>query len=604
MDFTRLIDYSHRVASALRLSGVKPGCVVGVYGSRSIDSIVAQLGVLRAGAIILNLDPNLPDERLRYLIADTSPTVLITPDETDQSAAETRLGLSSISIASCLERPANAAPHTEPVDAAGDVACIMYTSGSTGAPKGVRLAHQGILRLAAPNDTLQLGPQTVFLHAAPLAFDAHLLEVWCTLASGGAVAILPDPVPSLAQIGDVIAQHNVNTAWLTAGVFHLMIDENLEGLKPLRVLAAGGDVLSPRHVGQLLDAHPHIRLVNGYGPTENSIFTTCHVIERADVSPDATIPIGKAVRGTTLHVLDEHMRPVPDGQLGQLCVTGEGVAQGYHNQTQLTDPVFVSDPFDPSGRGRMYLTGDVVRRRPDGVVEFKGRNDRQIKIDGKRLELDEVENLLRQDRRVGDAAVISVEASNGKKRLAAYVTPAQDCHTRDFGELRADILRAFRDRAELHMVPAALTVMAAFPLTSSGKINRRSLPLPAELQRPAQTEQSSNATIASGDFEAVVADVWANVLDRAQVDRQTRFFDLGGTSMDAMRVHAELCKRLDQSIPISVLFDCATIAQFGAYLRGDSVTSTTRSQSQSRGARQASAMQRLRERRLEQRSSQ
>ena len=269
------------------------------------------------------------------------------------------------------------------------------------------IPHRGIVRLVSDCNFVNLGPEEVILHLAPLSFDASTFELWGALLNGGKLAIVPAPHPSLDDIAEAIRVNGVTTLWLTAGLFHLMVESRLDGLQPLRQLIVGGDVLSPPHVAKALKALPSCRIVNGYGPTENTTFTCCYTIPQSP-PPSGPIPIGSAIQGTTVYVLDADRRPVPVGEEGELYAGGAGVALGYLNQPELTAEKFVEDPFAPRTGARLYRTGDRVRQRPDGTIEFLGRVDRQIKLNGKRIELDAIEAHLRAEETVQDAAVIPV----------------------------------------------------------------------------------------------------------------------------------------------------------------------------------------------------
>ena len=318
--------------------------------------------------------------------------------------------------------PSRAAASAEPAIGANDLAYVMYTSGSTGSPKGVMIPHRGIVRLVSGCNFVGLGPDEVILHLAPLSFDASTFELWGALLNGGKLVIVPAPHPSLDDIAEAIRVNGVTTLWLTAGLFHLMVESRLDGLQPLRQLIVGGDVLSPPHIAKALKALPSCRIINGYGPTENTTFTCCYTIPQ-NPPPSGPIPIGSAIQNTTVYVLDADRRPVPVGEEGELYAGGAGVALGYLNQPELTAEKFIEDAFAPQTGARLYRTGDRVRQRPDGIIEFLGRVDRQIKLSGKRIELDAIEADLRSEETVQDAAVIACVDPAGRRSLAAFVTP-------------------------------------------------------------------------------------------------------------------------------------------------------------------------------------
>ena len=430
------------------------------------------------------------------------------------------------------------APAFAPPDEDADQpAYVMYTSGSTGTPKGVVAPCRGVLRLVLDADFLSLTAEDVVLQAAPLGFDASTLEIWGALLNGGTLAILPDAVPSLDAIGDAIGRHGVTVAWLTSGLFHAMVEQRVSALAPLRQLLAGGDVLSPSHVAAALAALPDTTLINGYGPTENTTFTCCYRIPR-DHPADAPVPIGRAIRGTDVVILDEDGQPVPPGQEGELCAGGDGVALGYLNRPELT-----ARAFRPGPDGRvLYHTGDRARLRADGVVEFAGRTDRQVKIRGKRVALDDMEAELRREPGVQDAAILM-----DGTRAVATVTGAVDGTT---------LRRSLLGRLPEHMVPAAITVLAAMPLTANGKLDRKALGARPTALTPTFSQK-----------EREISGVWRQVLGRDDLPVDANLFDGGASSIDVVRAHAAM---VDAGLPVALtdLFAYPSIASLASYLTG------------------------------------
>ncbi len=472
LTFAQLDAQSDQLSRVLAKHGVRAGDRVAVVAGRSIETIVALAAILKAGAAYLPLDPSIPRDAQRFTLQDAQPAlVLLGP------GAETFEGFSCIGLEKALDAAA-----AEPALPAGvaiapsDPAYIMFTSGSTGQPKGVIVPHRAIVRLVCGADFMSLSADTAMLHAAPLAFDASTLEIWGPLLNGGRVAILPDAVPSIDAIAAAIRDQGVNTAWLTAGLFHLMVDERPDALLPLTQLLAGGDVLSPPHVRKALALLPHCRLINGYGPTENTTFTCCYTIPHQGWGGGA-IPIGDAIAGTSVHILSDDFSPVAGGEEGQLCAGGPGVALGYLNRPELTAEKFVPDPFSAEPDARLYLTGDYARRRPDGALEFLGRRDRQIKINGVRVELDGIEQALRDDPRVAGAAVALAIGSQPVKRIVAFLKPAASPLPQDF-EPKAFITAVLAD-LKLHFppqtIPSSAVVVSDLPLNANGKIDRARL---------------------------------------------------------------------------------------------------------------------------------
>ena len=557
LSYAQLAARADAVASQLAARGVGAGDRVGLYANRSADAIAAILGVLRSGAAYVPLDTSYPASLLRYIYEDSAPAAMLVDASLVKPGAPGFWSGEALMLGATAQGAAPAVPPRMPSPA--DPAYVMYTSGSTGRPKGVLVPHRAVLRLVLGNDYAQLGPEEVILQLAPLSFDACNLEIWGALLNGGRLAILADPYPSLADIGAAIAAETVSTLWLTAGLFHLMVDHNLAGLAPLRQLIAGGDVLSPPHVVRALRALPGCRLINGYGPTENTTFSCCYTIPH-DYDGQTPLPIGRAIRGTDTYVLDEQQQPLVAGSEGELCVGGEGLALGYLNRPELTARAFVSNPQRPLER--LYRTGDRVRLRVDGNLEFLGRTDRQVKINGKRVELDEIEARLRATGLVQDAAVVAESAgSGGQRRIVAFVTAAG---------ARIDpeaLRRALRAELPDFMQPAAITQLPALPLSPTGKVDRARLP------HLASRESEVKGRAAQGATEALLLEVWKRVLGRNEVGVEDNFFDLGGTSLGLMEVHASIARSLASDLTVIEMFQYPRISALAARLAQSSVTS-------------------------------
>ncbi len=424
LKYAELNARANRLAHHLRGFGVGPEITVGVCLERGLEAVVAILGILKAGGAYLPLDPTYPQERLDAMLEQAAPPVVLT-----DSRLEDRITYSFAQILHVDEFPtllegerSDNPPHRA---APGHLAYIMFTSGSTGEPRGVPVTHRNVVRLVKETRFARFDAEETFLQFASLSFDASTLELWAPLLNGGRLAVFPPGLPSLAELGRFIEQQGVTSLWLTASLFHLMAEEQRPSLRGVRQLLAGGDVLSPRHVAQVLADHPTLTLINGYGPTENTTFTCCNTLRSGD-SVGHTVPIGRPISNTRAYILDEHLRPVPMGVPGELYAGGDGVARGYLKRPELTAERFVPDPFSATPGARLYRTGDLVRWRPDGSIEFLGRVDRQVKIRGFRIEPAEVEARLLDHPAVHQAAVVVRERTEGDKRLLAYVAADPD----------------------------------------------------------------------------------------------------------------------------------------------------------------------------------
>jgi amino acid adenylation domain-containing protein len=536
-----------RLARHLRGLGVAAGTRVGVCLDRGPELVAATLAVLRAGGAYVPLDPAYPAERLGWMLEDAAVPVLVT----DSRLAAALPPHAARTVLLDAEAAAVAAESAGPIAVGTDaesVAYVMYTSGSTGTPKGIEVPHRGIVRLVRGQDFVSIHPSDVFLQLAPASFDASTLELWGPLLNGARLAIHPPGPPSPESIGRAVAAHGVTVLWLTAGLFHLVVEQRIGALRGVRQLLAGGDVLSVPHVRRVLAELPGTALINGYGPTENTTFTCCHPV--AALAEDAaSVPIGRPVAGTRVYVLDAEMRPVPAGVPGELYAGGAGLALGYLSRPALTAEKFVASPFVAGER--LYRTGDRVRWLADGAIEFLGRVDAQVKIRGFRIEPAEIESVLLTHPRVAEAAVVVREDRPGDRRLVAYaVGGAPD-------ELRAYL----RARLPEYMVPAAVVAVDALPLTANGKVDRGALPAPAWVDEEAYVAPRTPT-------EAALAAVWAPLLGVERVGARDDFFALGGHSLLAARAVSALREALGVELPLRALFETPVLGELAAAIDG------------------------------------
>ena len=545
--YAQLAARADRIGSWLLARGIGRGKTVGLFAQRSVDTIAAILGILKAGAAYVPLDPGYPKRLLQYIYEDSKPSAMLVQDSLLAGRPQDVFWTGeALSLGADRDLPGTTAawPEIGP----DDVAYIMYTSGSTGRPKGVLVPHRAVLRLAIDNDFATVGPDEVILQMAPLSFDASTFEIWGALLNGGKLAVVSNPYPSLDDIAAEIARHGVTTMWLTAGLFHLMVDNNLDGLKPLRQLLAGGDVLSPPHIVKALRALPGCRLINGYGPTENTTFSCCYTVPR-DYNGAGALPIGRPIRQTEALILDESLRPVAVGTEGELYVGGMGVALGYLNRPELTAERFIPHPLNPNSSSLVYKTGDRVRMRADGNVEFLGRLDRQVKINGKRVELDEIEARIRATGLVQDAAVVCPPGTVGHRVIIAFVTAA----TKDSVDVER-LRRVLRDDLPDFMVPSSINQLESFPLSPTGKVDRARLPAVLPAHTDIRGRAPSNAT------EASLREIWRKVLGTNAVGVDDNFFDLGGTSLGLMEVHANIKRSMTSDITVVEMFQYPRIS--------------------------------------------
>ncbi|CAA9260066.1 MAG: hypothetical protein AVDCRST_MAG41-2326 [uncultured Corynebacteriales bacterium] len=540
--YGELVARADRVAGGLAGLGVGPGSTVGVRLPRSVDFVVAALGVLTAGADYLPLDPAYPAERLRMMTATAGCRTVLG----DGPGALPLAGVTG---------PLDVRPRVHPED----LAYTMFTSGSTGTPKGVLVTHRGVLRLVREPNVPRLGPDEVVLHLSSTSFDAATFDIWGALANGARLAVAPPGRLSATDVGELVRRHGVTVALLPTGLFHLMVDERASDLAGVGQVLPAGDVLSAAHARRFAAAAPRSRLINMYGPTEVTVATTYH--EVGDPAGD-DVPIGRPVAGTYVRVLDRDLAEVPPGTVGQLYAGGTGLARGYAGDPGLTADRFVPDPL-AAGR-RLYATGDLVRQDPDGTLRFAGRVDDQFKKRGFRVDPAEVEAALRADPAVRDAVVVGTGDSAETRRLVGCLLPAA-------GAAPDGLAAAVRDRVAgvlpEHLVPDGWLVLDAFPLTVNGKVDRAALRAAAGAGPGPGTEPGR----ALDPQEAELAAIWREVLGVDAVGPDDDFFALGGQSLLASKVISHARRRLGVSLSMAAVFDAPTLGELAAVVRGQAV---------------------------------
>jgi aspartate racemase len=439
---------ANQLAHYLRGLGVGTDVLVGLCMQRSVDMVVAILGILKSGGAYVPLEPSYPSQRLAFMLEDTQAPVLLT-----EAALREQLPPFQGRVI-CVDRDwARIAqePKTNPspLTTAHSLAYVMYTSGSTGVPKGVAVPHRGVVRLVRGANYVDFGPEHTHMLLAPISFDASTFELWGALLNGAKCVVFAERVPSSQSLGRALREHGITTLWLTAALFNTVVDEAPDILAGLKQLLTGGEALSVPHVRRALARLPETALINGYGPTESTTFTCCYRIPRPLPESLTSVPIGRPISNTQVYVLDADRNPVPIGVPGELYIGGDGLARGYINQSGLTEERFVANPFIGDADARLYRTGDRVRYLADGNIEFLGRLDDQVKIRGFRIEPGEIQATLLQHPAVNEAVVVARSDDNGCK-LAAYVVPRSTNPPAPM-----DLLAFLRLRLPDYMVPSA-----------------------------------------------------------------------------------------------------------------------------------------------------
>lgn len=546
---------SDAIAVALRARGSRPGASIGLCMERGTEAVAAMLGVLKAGCAYVPLEPSDPQQRLETMLRRAAVSLVIADDTYVSRLPE---GIERLSVREIGEEAENHSHRT--VDTFSEMtAYVMFTSGSVGEPKGVAVPHRAVVRLVRDTSYIPFGPEQVFLLLAPLGFDASTFEIWGPLLNGAKVVIYPEPVPTAAGLESVIREYGITVCWLTAGLFHQFLADRPGCLADLPWVLAGGDVVQPEAVQRLLALPGNRTFVNGYGPTENTTFSCCFPVRDSDAIVE-TVPIGPPIAKTTCYVLDADYQPVPTGVAGELFVGGDGVAHGYVGCSDLTAERFVPDPFRGQAGARMYRTGDRVRERPGGDLEFLGRLDRQVKIRGHRIEPSEIEMTLLRHPAVAQAAVAVTEDPHVGRRLVAYWVPCSDGV--DPNELQGFLA----DRLPATMMPSATVRLEGLPLTRNGKVDYSRLPLVA----PEPAREISTGAAFVTDTELRVAEIWRLTLGRTDVRPDENFFDAGGHSLLLLRVHEQMETLAERKIPLVDLFRFTTIRSQARYLEGRS----------------------------------
>jgi amino acid adenylation domain-containing protein len=554
LSYRDLDNWSNRLARSLCAQGVSAETLVGIFLERSIEAVVAVLGIWKAGGAYVPLDPRLPKQRLLFVIEDTAVRVIVTDPQMPKDLCGESDQLVFLDVDVDVDRNADDGPLAAQQDETREdrLAYLLHTSGSTGTPKGVAITHRNTVNLLCGEQRLTgFGPTDVMLALTTLTFDISVLELMLPLTTGGSIRVVsPDVVVDGRQLQAVIEESHVTYVQSTPSIWRMLVQTGFNG-SPRITAISGGEPL-PRDLADSLLDRVGV-LWNMYGPTETTVYSTAGRVSRG-----TAMNVGRPLANTQAYILNRDLEPVPIDEEGDLYLGGEGVARGYWNRPALTDERFRRNRFSTDPSARLYFTGDRARFCPNGDIELVGRSDRQIKLRGLRIELGEIECILVQHPAVANAAVVARPDASGDLRLVCFFATRADAAV-DVASLR-DYLKA---RLPDYMVPAAFQELPALPLTPGGKIDRKSLP---ELE-PATAPRDRRYSAPRDAVETGLAAIWSRVLQLDRVGLDDHFFDLGGHSIQAVRMLAEAERQFGHAPALRSIFKGPTLAEVAAAIR-------------------------------------
>lgn len=554
MTYAELNEQANRLARHLQKNGVGHQTVTAILAERTPELIVSLLAVLKAGATYVSIDPDYPESRIQYMLRDSGATHLLTHSS---FISQTRsLAFDGTYLFADDQEILLMSSENLPLEAGlDDTAYIMYTSGTTGQPKGIMTTHSNIARVVKNTNYLTILETDTLLSLSNSVFDGFTFDVYGALLNG-AKLVLPqkETILDMGKLTELIKGEHISVMFVPTALFHLLVDEGTDWMRGVRKVLFGGERASVQHVRKAFDVMGKGRLLNVYGPTESTVFATYYPIDEAIPLEAHSIPIGKPLNQTGAYILSEHRQLQPIGMVGELCLSGKGLAKGYLNRPDLTKQVFIAHPF--AAGERLYRTGDLAYFREDGLIEYAGRVDDQVKIRGHRIELTEIEANLLMHPGVKQAVLLADHDETNHTRLLAYIT----CDDAWKGKLD-DIKSRLKERLPAYMLPHELIELENLPLTPNGKVDKRQLP------KPEAPQGNRRVKLPANEVEQKLLVMWREVLEREDISTDDHFFELGGHSLKAMSLLSKVSKEFEVQVPIHLLFETPTIEALSHYIQ-------------------------------------
>jgi amino acid adenylation domain-containing protein len=560
LTYKELNQRANQLAHHLQRLGVGLEVLVGICVERSIEMVVGLLGILKAGGAYVPLDPTYPLERLVFMLEDAQVPVLLTQAKLVESLPKHKARI--VCLDTDWEVIAQQSQENLKTSVTPDKTIyVVYTSGSTGLPKGVPVPHLAVSRLVINTNYINIGSKDVIAQVSNSSFDAATFEIWGALLNGAKlVVITKDVALSPLDFTAAIKEQGITVLFLTTALFNLVAREVPCAFSEVQHLLFGGEAVDLRWVKKVLKNDPPVRLLHVYGPTESTTFTTWYLVQHVPEGAK-NIPIGRPIANTHCFLLDDHLQPVPIGVPGELYVGGDGLARGYLNRPDLTNEKFIPNPISNDPRSRLYKTGDLARYLSDGNIEFLGRIDNQVKLRGFRIELGEIEVVLATHPQVQETTVIVREDIQSDKRLVAYIVPKTETELNSALPTVSEFRSFLKSKLPDYMVPNAFVILEAMPLTPNGKVDRRNLPVPDHTTRP-----DAAYVMPQTKVEQVVATVWQEMLHVEKVGIYDNFFELGGHSLLVVQVHHKLQEILGVKLSVVEMFQYPTIHSLSEHL--------------------------------------